>query len=158
MKLQSSMCAKGSLEWLFFAQRRKHSAHHTAIERQDFIVSMTIRFHGQPIAELVFGVLSDQVDPNGVLTGHRLKLLCGHFRRIPATVHAGDRLFECFQRQVTLTAGGEKVICAIEVLVDEGGLSEFDSASRRRGLVMFYGLSAAVDDQKNDKEAAQGRI
>lgn len=73
-------------------------------------------------------------------------------------MHAGDRLFECFQRQVTLTAGGEKVICAIEVLVDEGGLSEFDSASRRRGLVMFYGLSAAVDDQKNDKEAAQGRI
>ena len=119
---------------------------------------MTIRFHGQPIAELVFGVLSDQIDPDGVLTGHRLKLLRSYFRRKPATVHAGDRLFERFQRQVTLAAGGEKVICAIEVLVDEGGLSEFDSASGRRGLVMFYGLSAAVDNQNNDKEAAQGRI
>jgi len=140
------MCAKGSFEWLFIAQRRKHSAHYTTVERQDFIVSMTIRIYGQPIAELVFGVLSDQVDPDGVLTGHRLKFLRSYFRRIPATVHAGDRLFECFQRQVTLAAGGEKVICAIEVLVDEGGLSEFDSASRRRGLVMFYRLSAAVDD------------
>jgi len=119
---------------------------------------MTIRFHGQPIAELVFGVLANQVDPDCVLTGHRLKLLCGDFRRKPATVHAADRLFKCFQRQVTFTAGGEKVICAIEVLVDEGGLSEFDRASRRRGLVMFYGLSAADDDQKNDKETAQGRI
>ena len=140
------MCAKGSFEWLFIAQRRKHSAHYTTVERQDFIVSMIIRFHGQPIAELIFLVLSDQIDPDGVLTGHRLKFLRSYFRRIPATVHAGDRLFECFQRQVTLAAGGEKVICAIEVLVDEGGLSEFDSASRRRGLVMFYRLSAAVDD------------
>ena len=140
------MCAKGSFEWLFIAQRRKHSAHYTTVERQDFIVSMIIRFHGQPIAELIFGVLSDQIDPDGVFTGHRLKLLRSYFRRIPATVHAGDRLFECFQRQVTLAAGGEKVICAIEVLVDEGGLSEFDSASGRRGLVVFYRLSAAVDD------------
>jgi len=139
------MRAKSSRKWLFFAQGRKHSSHHAAVERQDFIVSVTVRFHSQSIAELIFGVLAHQIDPDGVLTGHRLKLFCGDFRREPATMHPGDRLFKFLRRQVALAAGGEQFICLIELPIDERGLGEFDGTSRCGGLVMFHRLSAAVD-------------
>lgn len=143
---------------MFFADRGKESADGTVVNRQNFVVAGAAGFHGQPVLELIFGVLADQINPHGIFSRHCLILFGDNLGWKAARVQALHRLDEFVRWDMALAAVGEQVVAFGKVFIDQDSLCELDGASAGEFLIMFNRVGAAERQRRErDQKRAEAQ-